>query len=149
MNLKLKVIVVDYIGYNWLNNSKSISNTIHKGFNNSINFLPFLQKLNSEIKSIKKVPPKEKIWLEYFFIKTCLYYILYSGRNVNYTILKEENRKIWKWLKENYSQYKNNSNISLFSRNGESISTKVIIWGYILLQKLHLENAFLWVYSKL
>jgi hypothetical protein len=101
----------------------------------------------SEIKALKGYRQRKK-FPRISFIKTCLYYIIYSGRDVNYTILKEENYKIWKWLREHYPNYKKNTYISIFKPKGENLSIKVAIWGWVLLQKVSLENTFLWVYSK-
>lgn len=147
-NLKLQVLPIEYSGYNWVDNKSSVSNTDHKGFNKKLDFIPFLDKTHIDTKSLK-ISKEEKSLLEYFFIKTCLYYIFYSGKGVEYKTLKEESSKILSWLKNNFPNYKKNKNISPFKPKGESFSTRLIIWIYILLQKLHLENAFLWVYSKL
>ena len=71
------------------------------------------------------------------------------NRKTKYSLLKSQKEDIFNWLKESYPSYKKNHLISPFSPKGEAFSTRTIVWIYILLQKLHLENAFLWVYSKL
>lgn len=147
-NLKLKVGTLPYTGYNWVNKRTSTSNTLHKGIKKNIDFIPLLQKLKDYSKSVK-VSEMEAGLLEYFIIKTAIYYVLHSGRKAPYSSLKAEAKNIFNWITKEYPQYKKNINISLFKPKGESLSTRFVVCFYILLQKLHLENAFLWVYSKL
>lgn len=147
-NLKLKVGTVQYTGYNWIYNNSSVSNALHKGLKKDVDFIPLLQKIKDDSISIK-ISKEEKDLLEYFMIKTSVYYILHSGRKTKYSLLKSQKEEIFNWLKESYPSYRNNPFISPFSPKGEAFSTRTIVWIYILLQKLHLENTFLWVYSKL
>ena len=147
-NLKLKVETIPYTGYNWVDKKTSTSNTLHKGMKKNVDFIPLLQKITEYSKSIK-ISETEASLLEYFIIKTAIYYILHSGRKTEYTTLKTEAKHIFNWIKENYPKYSKNKNISPFRPKGEVLSIKMIVWIYILLQKLHLENAFLWVYSKI
>lgn len=147
-NLKLKIGTVQYTGYNWIYNNHSISNALHKGLKKDVDFIPLLQRIKEDSISIK-ISQEEKNLLEYFMIKTSVYYILHSGRKTKYSLLKSQKEDIFNWLKESYPSYKNNPLISPFSPKGEAFSTCTIVWTYILLQKLHLENAFLWLYSKL
>ena len=147
-NLKLKVETIPYVGYNWVDKKSSTSNTLHKGMKKNVDLIPLLQDISDSKYSIKTSNSEAKLF-EYFITKTAIYYILHSGRKAPYNILKAEVRKIFNWITKKYPHYKSNKNISPFKPKGEVTSTKIIIWFYILLQKLHLENAFLWVYSKL
>lgn len=147
-NLKLDVRTLNYNGYYWVYNTTSVSNTKQKGLKKTTNFLPLLSKIYNDSKSFK-ITEEDRKELEYFFLKTCIHYLLYSGKGVNYKRLKETKDEAFNWLKESYPSYRNNPLISPFSPKGEAFSTRTIVWIYVLLQKLHLENAFLWVYSKL
>lgn len=148
VNLKLKVVPINYTGYNWVENKLSVSNTRHKGFDKSINFLQLLENIQESTKTLKKTQ-LEKNMIEYFFIKTILYYILHSGRGVEYEKLKNESQKLFEWLRNNYPNYQKNKYISPFQPATEVLSTRLVVFIYILLKKLHLENIFLFAYSKL
>lgn len=148
VNLKLKVVPINYTGYNWVDNKLSVSNTQHKGFDKSINFLQLLENIQESTKTLKKTQ-LEKNMIEYFFIKTILYYILHSGRGVEYEKLKNESQKLFQWLKNSYPNYQKNKYISPFQPTTEVLSTRLIVFIYIFLKKLHLENIFLFAYSKL
>lgn len=146
-NLKLKVSTIDYTGYNWVDKKTSTSNTLHKGFNKKVDFLPLLEKIRNDTKELE-IQTDEKDLLEYFFIKTSIYYILHSGKGVQYNFLKIESKKIFNYLKGIFPQYYRNKHLGFLTPKGEYLSTRMIVSIYILLQKLHLENIFLWVYSK-
>ncbi len=147
-NLKLKVETIPYTGYNWVDKKTSTSNTLHKGMKKNVDFIPLLEKIKEYSKSTK-ISKIEESLLEYFIVKTAIYYILHSGRKTEYTTLKTEAKHIFNWVRENYPKYSKNKNISPFRPKGEVLSIRMIVWIYIFLQKLHLENTFLWVYSKL
>lgn len=147
-NLKLKVKTIKYNGYKWVYNKSSVSNSNQKGLKKTINFLPLLDKIYIETKEIK-ITREEFSYLEFFFLKTCIHYLLHSGKGVEYGRLKESKNEIFNWLIKHYPTYKKNPNISLIKPRGEAFLTRLIIYLYVLLQKLHLENVFLWVYSKL
>ena len=146
-NLRLKVSTINYTGYNWVDNKTSTSNTLHKGFNKKVDFLPLLKKIQNDTKKLK-IQTDEKELLEYFFIKTSIYYILHSGKGVQYNFLKIESKKIFHYLKGIFPQYSRNKHLGFLTPKGEYLPTRAIVSIYILLQKLHLENIFLWVYSK-
>lgn len=147
-NLKLKVETIPYTGYNWVDKKSSTSNTLHKGMKKNVDFIPLLEKIINDSKSMK-ISLEEKSLFEYFIIKTSIYYILHSGRKTEYSILKAQKDSIFKLLGGNYPEYKRNKNISPLRPKGEAFSIRGIVFVYILLKKLRLENTFLWVYSKL
>ncbi len=147
-NLKLKVETISYTGYNWVNKKSSTSNTLHKGMEKNVDFIPLLDKITKDSKSVN-ISEEERLLLEYFIIKTSIYYILHSGRKTRYSLLRHEKDKIFRWVNENYPEYKNNENISLSRPYGETLSTRIIIWIYVNLQKFKLENIFLKIYSKI
>ena len=147
-NLSLNISIIEYTGYNWVNRKTSTSNTLHKGLNKSVEIFPMLNAIRNDTKNLK-LSEQNKEFLEYFFIKTILYYILHSGRGAEYEKLKNESQKLFEWLQNNYPNYQKNKNISPFQPATEVLSTRLIVFIYIVLKKLHLENIFLFAYSKL
>ncbi len=147
-NLKLKTEILDYSGYNWVYNKESVSNTKHKGLRKDIQFIDLLERINSDIKEdLEKSTETELV--EYFFIKTSIYYILHSGRHSDIEDVKIINNKIIKWLEKNYPNYKKNKQVGIFKPVGEHFFTSTIVTIIILLRKIKLENIFLKIYSKI
>ena len=147
-NLKINVKTIDYNGYNWVYNPTSLSNENQKGLKEETAFLPLITKIYKDTKNIIKTE-EESLYLEYFFLKHSIYYLLHSGKGVEYRKLKKTRDEIFKWIDTSYPLYKKNIHISPFSPKGEAFSTRMIVWIYIFLQNLHLENIFLRIYSKL
>ncbi len=145
-NLSLNISIIEYIGYNWVNRKTSTSNTLHKGLNKSVEIFPMLNAIRNDTKNLK-LNEQNREFLEYFFIKTVIFYVLYSGRGVKYEFIKNINSKLFKWLTQNYPNYKRNKQIRITRPQGERFTTRFIICFYILLQNLKIEKPFLFLYS--
>lgn len=147
VNLKLKVQIISYNGYRWVFNKSSLSNTKQRCLEKKERFLPLLVKIYNDTKDIKK-DKEEKALLEYFFLKTCIFYLLHSGRNTEYKELKKARDEAFKWILKTFPTYRKNIHISLLKPKGERFSTRAVVCIFIFLQKLHLDTMFLWIYSK-
>lgn len=141
INKKAKVKSISYVGYYYFDNLNSISNTMHKGFNEKLNFCEFLDEINF------RNGPNDKL-NEYFIIRYCIWYLLYSGKNVNSSLFVKEYNKIFSWLKENISDYKKNKYIKVNGPKGEIAKIGNIIFIFMLLHKLKLVTLFSKIYCK-
>lgn len=137
-----KIKIIDNTGYHWMFNDKSLSNTDSKNLNRTDDLIITLDRIKADLE------PKNKELLEYFYIRTAIYYILFSSKKVEYKIVMKEYEKLFKWLEENTNNYYKNKYIKLFNFSGEQPTVKIIIYIFILLQKIHLIKPFLWFYSK-
>ena len=138
--------IIDYIGYNWLDNSESVSNTLHKKNNNQNKddlislFKNILKKVN------KKYIEENKIIIKYFFLKTIIWYIMYSGKGSNYQNTYINYKSLIKWISNNIEKpYKG---IITFNPKGETIKVKFIVKLFVFLDKIHLLKLFLKIYCK-
>jgi glycosyltransferase involved in cell wall biosynthesis len=147
-NFKLKVETLDYIGYNWVYNPYSVSNTTHKKLNPFVDLTKVFTTIKKEI-DIIEIPNSEKEFLEYFFIKTSIWYLLHSGRGVRYDKLKKEYDKLFGWLENNYPNYLKNKQIGVFTPKGEDFFVRVVVWFFLLLKRVHLEKVFMRLYSRI
>ena len=138
--------VINYNGYNWVNNLTSISNTVHKQ-NTENNKDELIYLFNSIIKNANQKDIKEnKNLYKYFFLKTSIWYILYSGKNDNYKNNYYTYLKLKEWIKENFDKpYKKMFN---FKPDGERLKVKMIIKTFIFLDNIGLLKTFLRIYSK-
>lgn len=142
-----KIKIIPYIGYNWYFNDKSVSNTIQKSMNNDIKFIYLLNKIYEEL--IKRDFDVNNELFEFYIIRYCIWYLLFSSKKCDYNILISEYKKIFEWLSEKYPNYKKNKNINLFKPYGETFKNRFIINTYMFLNKIKLDKQFLKVYSKL
>lgn len=137
-----KIKIIDNIGYHWMFNTNSLSNTDSKKLNRTDDLIKTLQTIKKELK------PKNKEILDYFYLRTVIYYLLFSSKKVNYQIVLQEYEKLFHYLEEVVPNYKKNKYIKLWNFSGEQLTVKIIIYIFILLQKTHLIKPFLWLYIK-
>lgn len=137
-----KIKIIENTGYHWMFNESSLSNTDSKKLNRTDDLILTLSRIKKDLK------PKNKELIEYFYIRTAIYYILFSSKKVEYKLVINEYEKLFKWIKENTTNYQKNKYIKLFNFSGEQPTVKIIIYIFIVLQKIHLIKPFLRVYSK-
>lgn len=135
-----KIAFWNEIGYNWLNNTASVSNTEHKKLNEETSLLQLYDML--ELLEKREVLKKDKLY-EYFLIKTAVWDILYTSRNNSYAIVCQNSQNVWDWFGKHFSQYKKNPYIRMSKPSGESITVRIMVWGYMLLRRMGIEKLFL------
>lgn len=140
-----KIDFLQDIGYNWLNNITSVSNTEHKKIKEKTSLLQLFNML--EQLELKENLKKDKMY-EYFLIKIAIWDILYTLRDNDYTVVLKNSKEIWNWFDEHFSDYMKNSYIKVTKPDGESFSIRFIVWGYMTLKRIGLEQVLLKIFSK-
>lgn len=132
---------IPYIGYNWFYNTESVSNTTHKGLNKVVSLIELL----NEVKKINK-KKNEDPFIQYFYYKQVVWYLLYSGRKATKEEFLQEYQNLNNWLKENNIKLR----LPFTSRKikSETIKTKLIISIFHWIEKLHLMKLFASVYCR-
>ncbi len=134
-----KVGILNYAGYNWFYNNSSISNTKHKGLNSKVDNLILLDNV---IKSYKNVDE----YLSYYLVKYYIWYLLYSGKSAG----KDKFMKEYYRLKAWYNKNKISLSFSPFSSKikGEKFNNRIIIFIFLILEKIKLVGLFAKIYCK-
>lgn len=139
--------VIPYVGYNWLYNETSISNTVHK--KHSSNNAEKLEKLFRELlKSYEQ--NKENVNLSeirYFLLKTLIWYSLYSTKESDVDSLYTDYKKLKSICDKDLSDIY--QGVSLFKPKGESIKVRFIVKMVVILDKIKLLKPILKLYSKI
>ena len=137
--------IINYVGYNWFNNEKSVSNTSQK-------------KLTEEnVETIAKLFEKlcmqsiqtGKHDFDYYLVRTVVYSLLFSGRNATkQEFLAAKNRLFG--LLEAYDGVFASKKLQKFivAPQGEAKSVSLVITIFILIEKLHLLSIFASVWCK-
>lgn len=140
-----KVAFLGDIGYNWLDNETSVSNTAHKELKEDTSLLVLYDMLETlENASGLKA---DRLY-EYFLIKTAIWDILYTARSNPYRNVLNNSAKIWDWFDKHLENYNRNPYIRLWKPQGESAAIRLIVWGYMKMRKWRLEKLFLRILSK-
>ena len=137
-NLTDKIKVIDYNGYNWFFNERSISNTSQRGFNPKIDIIYFLTCL--------KDVAGDSEYIKYYVKRYYIWYLLFSGKAASSKQFVEQHRRIQDWIrKENFR-----SKLTPFSKSvrGERIQTKIYVVIFRLIEHLKLVTLFSKFYCK-
>lgn len=135
-----KISHIKSLDYYWYYNGNSISNTSQRGFNDKIDIIYFLNKLMSV------APTDEKEYLDYFFKRYYVWYLLFNGRNSNYKKFLNEYGKIQKWIRKH--QVDKRINPLSKELNGEGYKNRLIVLIFGFLEQTKLLKIFAFFYCK-
>lgn len=135
-SLTNKIYHSEYVGYNWLLNSQSVSNTIHKNKTDNTNVIKLFRALAN-------IPFEKDEYYCYFLIKTAIYHILYVAKSTRYKELREYKNEIMNWMTINYIGFEKNKQLGLFKPKGERMYIRIIVNLYMLLYRAKLDDLLL------
>ena len=140
-----KVDFLEEIGYNWLDNAESLSNTTYKRLEEETSLLSLYNMLE-RLKNKEKLK-KDRMY-EYFLIKTAVWNILYTLRKNNYAVVLKNSICIWSWFNNHFTDYMRNPYIKITKLKGESLKIRFVVWAYMTIKKVGCERLFLRIFSR-
>lgn len=143
--LTKKITILDYIGYNWFYNEESVSNTAHKNLNNNLQFDYLIDNIYGVLSKRNLL---DDDYIEYYFIKLIVWFLLYSTRGSDYSLILKELDKNFRWLKDKFPSYKKNPYLKCGYPKGESFFNRFTVFVFIKMYNVHMIKLFLFVYSK-
>ena len=134
-----RIEIIDYIGYNWFFNTKSVSNTSQRGLSKDVDIRVVLTKILSEY-------TKRDELMNYYLVRYFIWYMLFSGRKSNSDNFMNYYKECKIWFKEN----KIENNFSPFSNRlkGEKFKNRIIVEAFLLIERLHCMKLFSKIYCK-
>jgi glycosyltransferase involved in cell wall biosynthesis len=133
-----KIKGIGYIGYNWLWNRESVSNTGHVG----LKYMPHILKL------IEDMTPYAKNDMDkYYVVQTAIYCLLYSGRSAT----KAEFTELYEGMIEimrKASIYVNRNKFSFIGPRGSAFTTRLVVSAFLILHTTKLVPVFARFYCK-
>lgn len=147
MLLTDKIKIIDYIGYNWFYNTKSISNTIQK----DIRQMQVYELLNNcyDILVRKNTINKHYEMIEMYFIRYIIWLLTFSTKRLPYKTISEEYDKIFNWLKDRFPNYKKNKLIGITKPKGEIFSVRIFTFVFMKAHNIKLGKLLIFIYSKI
>lgn len=147
MLMSNKIKIIDYIGYNWFYNTKSVSNTIQKNIT-QLQVYELLNSIYDELNSCNLLENNKEI-IEAYFIRYVVWLLSFSTKKLEYNVISKEYDKIFEWLKERFPNYKKNKLISYSKPRGELFSIRFFTRTFMIANNLHLGKIFNYLYSKI
>lgn len=135
-----KVGVSSMVGYQIYENPSSVTRTTGKSVAIIDSVVETFEKIKADIK------PRDEQIMDYFFIKSAIYTILFSCKRAKKDELYSKYNKLFDWIANNTER--KNSYIGL-KDCGEIFSVRAVVTGFRLLQKLGLAKIAILFYSKI
>lgn len=146
MLLTKKIKIIDYIGYNWFYNTKSVSNTIQKDIRN-IQVYNLLDNCY-DVLNKKNVLENNYEIIEMYFIRYIIWFLLFSTKKLDYKVISNEYDKIFKWLKTNFTNFENNGLIGISRPKGEVFSIRAICLIFMFCHKIGIGKILVYLMGR-
>lgn len=137
------VAYTDYVGYQWVINESSVSNTVHRKLSDESNILILFNELIKMDTANNWIRDEQ---FRYFFIKTGIFHVLYAAKGTDSKALLEYNRDVFSWLTDHLGNT-DNSLIAWNTPSGERANVRHVVYIFMKLRKLHLDRIFLRAFS--
>lgn len=124
-----KIKVIDDVGYKWIYNNESVSNTIHKSFDSKIDQLFLFESLYNRLRDIES---ENDEYVKYFFLRSICHNFLYSTRHSHKELIENEYNKIFGWLKIKYPDYNSSYYVRTHRPKGESFFHHICVHVFYL-----------------
>ncbi len=135
-----KAVHSDYVGYSWLLNESSVSNTTHRRYDKDANMVTLFETMSRMHGADKWMADKT---FEFFILKTALFHILYlAGYESNRKLLSYRD-DVFFWIRKYFPDYKNNKLICWNKPDGERPNIRHVIAIYMLMHRIGVDKAFL------
>ncbi|WP_081821962.1 glycosyltransferase family 2 protein [Pseudobutyrivibrio sp. LB2011] len=131
---------IEYVGYSWLDNQSSVSNTMYQQVNEKVN-LKLLYERMDQIDT--EYNWRLNQYYQYFFLKTVLFHVLTATKATEYSKLVAYKDEMFNWMNNKMLMVEKNKLVGLFNPKGERASIRFVVCVYMILRKMNLENRFL------
>ena len=139
-------IVHGYTGYIWRYNPTSVSNTHQRSVKIADDACNTFEKIVAVLPKERHSKPEDE---EYFFIRACLFYLLFSSHAESSDEVEYAYNRYFSFLEQHFPNYMKNPLIGITKPKSESVSVRCTVWGFLLLKKLGLGKTFAKLWSKI
>ena len=99
--------------------------------------------LQSIYDRLPEVSGKKKEFIEYYFIRYIVWYILFTLKNSEWKKVREKKKEMFDWLETKFPYYRKNPNIKMGLPKGDSLRNRLSVCGIIRLNMLRADNLIL------
>jgi glycosyltransferase involved in cell wall biosynthesis len=142
-----KISVIDYTGYYWFFNKKSISNTQHLDPELEQAVVFMLKSIYNKL-DFSSIATEKRLCVEYLFCKLVVFYLLFYGRKFGPERLTSAYKLWFSAIKQFFPHYRKNPLIGFLTPHGECLKTSLIVTFFIFLDRIGFAGIFLILYSK-
>lgn len=139
-------VVENYAGYIWRYNEVSVSNTSQKKTSIAEAACDTFGKILEVLPEDRVSDPVDE---EYFFIRSCLYCLLFSTYAASKDQIDTAYERYFSFLNQNFPNYRKNAHIGPFKLKSEEASVRLLVWAFMVMQKLKLAKLFVRMWVKM
>ena len=140
-----KIRILDYVGYNWFYNTKSISNTKHKKYG-EVDIFRLLNVCYDEIKRRGLLEENYQL-MEFFFYRFIVWFLLYAAKGAKKVEIDKVYNELFDWLEERFPDYRKNKLLK-GKLPGEIKATRLAYKTFLKFQRVGLGKVLIWTYAK-
>lgn len=145
--LAKKVEIISYVGYNWVDNRKSVTNTVYVKLSETSSIGIMLRLLDSDLKGKKTAISHDM--LEYYYVKSIIYDLLFSTKKAKKEDIEALYNSLFGWLEKASPKYRSNPYISFWKPDGERFFTRFVVSIFMFLHRMGMGQIFVQLYSKI
>lgn len=139
-----RVCITSYVGYQWVQNMASVSHTTHRTLDRNASALSLIHKAVTEIPGLDLRDSE----LQYFFLKTAIYHVLYIAGSTEHRALLEYNNDLFAELQIVCPRILYGPLVRPWRPTGERGVVRVVVWIYAILRRMRLDGVLLQVYAR-
>lgn len=146
LQLTDKIKILDYIGYNWFYNTRSVSNTIQKKYKD-LNVLELLNKTYGILKE-KKILDKRYEVNELYFYRYLIWFLIFSMKKTTKEEINMQYDKMFTWLEERFPTYKKNKLVGFRKPVGEEKKLQFLYKIFRITQNLKCSKLLIYLITR-
>ena len=138
------VKIIDYIGYNWYFNGKSVTNTI----NNKIKKIDIIELLNTHYNVLKEkdgINKENYDLIQIYFVLLSIQFLQWLSKDLSYKEISEKYDMIFDWIEKHFKNYKRAKYWKL--SKGDRLKIRLIFLVFMTCHRLHLGKLAVYMYK--
>lgn len=138
--------IIDYTGYNWYYNGKSVTNTI----TNKIKKVDVIELLDTHydiLKQKKSINDKNYDLIELYFILLIIQFLQWISKGSTYKEISNNYDNYFKWMQNHFQNYKKCKYWKL--SKGDRLRIRLIIATFMNCHKINLGKIIVYLYGKI
>lgn len=140
-----KVKIIEYIGYNWYQNSISVTNTIDKKIK-GIDIIKLLDSHYNILKEKNSIKKENEDIIALYFILLIIQFLQWLSKGLTYKEISDYYDSFFKWINKNFPNYKKIKYWKI--TKGERFKVRLIIFIFMSFNKIHLTKFCIYIYGK-
>ncbi|SDB36357.1 glycosyltransferase [Butyrivibrio sp. INlla16] len=138
-----KVSYTEYVGYQWVINESSVSNTVHRSVSEEADVLRLFDAIAGMDSAGEWMKDEQ---FRYFMLKTGIFHVLYAAKGTPAGKLLEYRTDIFDWLERKMPGITGNRLIGWNSPVGERAGVRRAVFVFVMLRRMRLDGGFLRVF---